>query len=746
MAGRTLRSQASAVLRRRETPRRARSFPAPPRSEPATQGNATATSASLESSPRAPRPAASAIAWSPPAQGDERRSRQARNDELRNAVLTRPGEQRGDMVRGARDRAAMHVELRDHHARTLRSALRRTARPSAGPRRLPPRRPPTLRGGRAHATARRGSTSPGSLSPVARENSIASSHVARAARGLEVEEHVRMVGDRDRGPSAEADTNRDLVRLDGVVDRLRIAFILPNRRASLDQIDDVLDAELVGQRQALLRKRRGLARPSLDRSAVRRATVRADELRPGIALQDGDALLPERPGLLHQSTPHSAWARPLIVTAAARGSATRARRSRTRTRRSRPACHHAIRGRASFASTRALAPFASGERERAEVPVFARSVSNASRDRLPGGGSRPARPPAATRRRRRPRELEGLLVVVDEDLRVVGEPFLSALRDPPRRGDVLVGSGRSRDLLVGDVRTSTCQNENSSSPSIDETRIGRTNSRRTSSFTSSPNPPRIPRAERGQAPLQKTRPTTAASWRSALELRPKCVEPRRDEGLDRLRNGDLARGRHARPASGRTARRRAGSRPLARERRLRLDRASGRGEPQRAGRHRRRERRDRSSSRCVSRRPARAALSSSGRAVRRSSGTGMLQSRRCSRKSRRASSAQCRSSTTRCGRRAAIASRNRLQAVNDSSRAAPGAVAPRAPRAGASLEPNHARSASSAKRAAIVSSSLALASCGSSDSRIPASDFTISPSAQKVIPRRRAGSGRGARS
>ena len=48
---------------------------------------------------------------------------------------------------------------------------------------------------------------------------------------------------------------------------------------------------------------------------------------------------------------------------------------------------------------------------------------------------------------------------------------------------------------------------------------------------------------------------------------------------------------------------------------------------------------------------------------------GVLQSSRCSRNSSSAPSAQCRSSTTRThGRRAAIASRNRRQAVNASSR------------------------------------------------------------------------------
>ena len=126
---------------------------------------------------------------------------------------------------------------------------------------------------------------------------------------------------------------------------------------------------------------------------------------------------------------------------------------------------------------------------------------------------------------------------------------------------------------------------------------------------------------------------------------------------------------------------------------------------------------------------------SSGRAVQRSrSGTCPLQSRRCSRKSNRASSAQCRSSTTSThGRRAAISSRNRRHAVNDSSRLA---VTPSlsAPTSGASRASNHVASSTSGNISATVAASLPRAAAASSDSRIPASAFTISPSAQNVMP------------
>ena len=121
---------------------------------------------------------------------------------------------------------------------------------------------------------------------------------------------------------------------------------------------------------------------------------------------------------------------------------------------------------------------------------------------------------------------------------------------------------------------------------------------------------------------------------------------------------------------------------------------------------------------------------SSGRAVQRSSsGTPSAHSARYDRKSRSGASAQCRSSTTTtAGPSAAIDSTKRRQAGNDSSRDAdwPESI----PSSGSSRALSQSRSSTSGS----TRSSFADAASGESDSKIPACDFTISPSAQNVIP------------
>src|SRR6266498_4687286 len=99
-----------------------------------------------------------------------------------------------------------------------------------------------------------------------------------------------------------------------------------------------------------------------------------------------------------------------------------------------------------------------------------------------------------------------------------------------------------------------------------------------------------------------------------------------------------------------------------------------------------------------------------------------------------AGSAQCRSSITiRKGRLAAIASRKLRHAANDSSRSAETASVP-SPTRGANRALIQSRSASCSTTASTAFASLSPARPGPSFSTIPACDFTISPSAQNVMP------------
>ena len=128
--------------------------------------------------------------------------------------------------------------------------------------------------------------------------------------------------------------------------------------------------------------------------------------------------------------------------------------------------------------------------------------------------------------------------------------------------------------------------------------------------------------------------------------------------------------------------------------------------------------------------PGVGALVSSGRAVQTiSNGTPSAQSARCSRKSSSASSAQCRSSnTSTAGSGSAIDSRNRRQAVNDSSRlaAAPGRRRRAASRRASATPPP--------RPSGTTSPSFPPRRRASPTRRCRPRALTISPSAQNAIP------------
>ena len=147
-------------------------------------------------------------------------------------------------------------------------------------------------------------------------------------------------------------------------------------------------------------------------------------------------------------------------------------------------------------------------------------------------------------------KLERLRVVVREDLRVIRDAPSGVALDPLGRAHVLL-CPRARAESAGTRRRgrATCQKENSSSPSIDETRAGRTNSRRTSSRSPASTSSRVAIAHRGERPrpehLPERRMRPAAALLSSGRER---VEPRGDERLHGLRNGAAGRRRRARRA------------------------------------------------------------------------------------------------------------------------------------------------------------------------------------------------------
>ncbi len=86
------------------------------------------------------------------------------------------------------------------------------------------------------------------------------------------------------------------------------------------------------------------------------------------------------------------------------------------------------------------------------------------------------------------------------------------------------------------------------------------------------------------------------------------------------------------------------------------------------------------------------------------------------------------------GRKAASASRNVRQAEKASARSDETVLPGRDPTRGASWATSQSRSAPSSTTSSTAALSLASASSGPSDSRMPACAFTISPRAQKVTP------------
>ena len=315
----------------------------------------------------------------------------------------------------------------------------------------------------------------------------------------------------------------------------------------------------------------------------------------------------------------------------------------------------------------------------------------------------------------RPRELERLLVVVDEDLRVVGERAPRPPLDPVGGRRVLLGRGARGICWYATSRTSTCQNENSSSSSHRRD-AGRTHELPPHELAQARQ--HVARARDRRAPRE--RPSRSSFRRRSvleqrLRVRAERVQPRRDQRLHGLGTASVlavsALDVHAHEL---LRVERVAARPLE-QRRLRLRRQHGPLEQSRTsravslrGQRREPDRRRVPPPSAPARRGDRRARAAPSR--RRAAGTGAPQSRRCSRKSSNAVSAQCRSSSTSTsGRRAASASRYRLHAENASSRPT-AAASPPAPASGASRDANHPRSDSSSNALDTVCASFAAAS------------------------------------
>ena len=382
--------------------------------------------------------------------------------------------------------------------------------------------------------------------PAARELDHLVPLSARLTESDVVRDRVAEIVHRHRGVAPETEAQAELDCLIQVVETSPIALIPGHARAGIQQRRNVFDTELSCEREALLDQDRGVGEAAGDRESLGCRAVCDYELSTRRLLLEQRYRL-EAQAFAARDVAKSPHERRKLVQSLRDGTLVQGTE-----RLDRLFMELDRLGRLSpldedprelSASGRERVLVGAGERDGTPVVrlshgrvqvrcALSREQQNANE--LAGD----VRPLVA----RRPYQLQRLRVVVDEDLRMVGDALRSGLLDPAGGGEMLLGARRARNLLVGDIADERVP-EGELLLAVDRGNPDRADELAVHEPVQVP-PDRISLtlADRGDAARPEHPADDGGVMEERLELGPEGVEPCGDERMHGLGHGETVDG------------------------------------------------------------------------------------------------------------------------------------------------------------------------------------------------------------